>query len=304
MSTLAATARAQELALGTVQFGLDYGITNSAGRVQGAAAASLLQAAWDGGVRRLDTAAAYGSSEAELGTAFAAGPPRPWRVITKTLPLRCDAIGAAELAAVAAAFETSLQRLGRPGVDALLVHHAPDLLAPGGERLHAWMREEQARGRVARIGVSVYDGEQVRALGDRFRFDVVQLPASIADQRLLRDGTIERLAAQGTEVHVRSLYLQGLMLAAPEFIAQRFPRQAAWAQGFHAACRERSLSPAEACLSFFRAQRAFAVAVVGAASADELSATLAAWQRAPAMDWSAWAVDNPDFTDPRRWTAS
>lgn len=290
----------QQLALGTAQLGLDYGITNEAGRVPAAEAEAMLDAAWAGGVRLLDTAPAYGDSEAGLGQAFARRPGRGWRVVTKTLPLRLPAIDAQALSQVDAAFRRSIAALGP--VDTLLVHHADDLLVPGGEALHGWLRGQQEQGRVRCIGASIYDGAQARLLVQRYALDVVQLPASIADQRLLADGTVARLADAGIELHARSLYLQGLLLADPGFVTARFPAQAAWARRFHDECRRRALQPLQACLSFFRDQPALSVAVIGAASRAEIATLLAAWNAAPAGDWSGWAVDNPAFTDPRQWT--
>lgn len=290
---------AQQLALGTAQFGLDYGITNRGGRASPAQADAMLAAAWQGGVRMLDTAQAYGGSEASLGEAFSRHPERGWRVVTKTLPLRLAAVDAAAIDRVDAAFQGSLQALGT--VDTLLVHHAQDLLVPGGEALYAWLRRQQAEGRVRRIGVSIYDGAQALQLQKRHAFDVVQLPASIADQGLLRDGTVARLAEAGVDIHVRSLYLQGLLLADPGFVATRFPSHSAWTQRFRDECRSRGLTAVQACLSFFRSHPAFSVAVLGATSAIEVGDTLASWETAPAMDWSGWAVDNPSVTDPRQW---
>ena len=290
-----------ELALGTAQFGLDYGITNTQGRVSDTDAAAMLAQAWAGGIRTLDTAPAYGSSEASLGRAFTVQPPRAWRIVTKTLPLRSAQVDATAVARVEAAFAESLRQLGADSVDTWLVHHADDLLVPGGEGLYALLRAQRDAGRVKRIGASVYDGAQVRQLLDRYDLDVVQLPASIADQRLLRDGSVQRLADAGVEVHVRSLFLQGLLLADAGFVAQRFPAHAAWAQRFRDECRERGLSAVQACLSFFRAQPAFGVAVLGAASGAQLAELLAAWSAAAPVDWSGWAVDNPAVTDPRKW---
>jgi len=129
-----------ELALGTAQFGLEYGITNSQGRVAASEAAAMLEKAWIAGVRRIDTAPAYGTSEAALGGAFARQP-RQWRVITKTLPLRTATVSAQQVLLVEAAFQRSLQQLG--AVHTLLVHHADDLLVPGGEALHDWLRAQK-----------------------------------------------------------------------------------------------------------------------------------------------------------------
>lgn len=287
----------QQLALGTAQFGLDYGITNTRGRVPADDAAALLRQAWAGGMRIVDTAQAYGNSEEVLGTAMRDA----WRVVTKTLPLRLESVDAAAVARVDEAFAQSLEQLGR--VDTLLVHHARDVLVPGGERLFSWLQAQKQRGRVSRIGVSVYDGAEVAALLDRYSLDVVQLPASIADQRLLEDGSVARLHGAGVEVHVRSLFLQGLLLASPQFLAQRFPAQREWLERFHAECARRGIAAQQACFGFFKSREEFSVAVVGVSSAEELTQLLQTWGSAPVVDWSGWGVDNTGFTDPRLWKA-
>ena len=266
----------QQLVLGTAQFGLDYGITNARGRVPEAEIAQLLEQAWAGGIRRLDTARAYGESEVVLGSLLRRAR-HAWRVITKTLPLRSER------------------------VDALLVHHAQDLLGDGGELLYGWLRDRKARGLAGRIGASVYDGQEIGALLDRYELDVVQLPSNIADQRLLQDGSVARLQAAGVEIHVRSLFLQGVLVAPPAFAAARFDEQADWLARFNEECARRSVTPQQACLGFFRHEPPFGAAVVGISNPRELAELLASWHSAPPLDWSGWAVDNTAFTDPRLW---
>jgi aryl-alcohol dehydrogenase-like predicted oxidoreductase len=285
----------QQLALGTAQFGLAYGVTNTRGRVPMDEAAMLLRQAWNGGVRILDTANAYGNSEEVLGAAMHDA----WRVVTKTLPLRSGRVDADAVARVDAAFTQSLLHLGR--VDTLLVHHAQDLLAPGGDLLFSWLQEQKAKGLARHVGVSVYTGEEIRTLLDRHAFDAIQLPASIADQRLVADGSLARLRAAGVEVHVRSLFLQGILLATPQFAAHRFPAQREWFESFHAECAKRGVTPQQACFGFFKSHDAFSNAVVGVSNADELAQLLRAWVESSVMDWSAWAVDNTSFIDPRLW---
>ena len=169
-----------------------------------------------------------------------------------------------DVAGIARCFEQSLQQLGTDRVEALLVHHADDLLCPGGDLLHLWLLDQQAAGRIGRIGVSVYDRQQILAVLDKFDIQLLQLPASIADQRLLQDGTIKMLARAGIEIHVRSLYLQGLLLAKEAFVAARFPLLKDWIRAFRTECSSRGISALQACIGFFRSQASFDVAVVGA----------------------------------------
>lgn len=86
------------------------------------------------------------------------------------------------------------------------MHRADDLFVPGGERLMAALTDLKQQGLVAKIGVSVYNAEQIDQVLDRFAIDLVQLPISVLDQRLLRSGHLRKLKSAGVEVHARSVF--------------------------------------------------------------------------------------------------
>jgi aryl-alcohol dehydrogenase-like predicted oxidoreductase len=260
-----------------------------------------LETGWQQGIQLLDTAPAYGASEKNLGRALTGDNQHSWRVMTKTLPLGGRNVTAEDIARVDQTFVTSLDRLGCRQVDALLVHHAQDLLAPGGDALYHWLQTQKAQDRTRRIGVSAYGSDEIEALLQRYRIDLIQLPANIADQRLLHDGTVAALVRAGVQIHVRSLYLQGALLANQAFFDQRFPGQAAWARDWMGHCQDIGATQLQACLGFFLSRPEFSVAVVGATSGQEITATLDAWRDAPLTDWSAWALDAAEFIDPRMW---
>ena len=110
------------------------------------------------------------------------------------------------------AFRISCSRLGVCRLDALLLHAPGDLVeTPGGQHLESWMLDLRDRGAVRRLGVSIYTDQDLNGVNPAL-LDLVQLPLSLFDQRLLQNGTISRLRANGTAIHARSLYLQGLLL--------------------------------------------------------------------------------------------
>jgi aryl-alcohol dehydrogenase-like predicted oxidoreductase len=297
----------QQLALGTAQFGLDYGITNQSGQLDDATVQDLIEECRNLGVSLLDTAGGYGNSEVRLGVAVAGQPRHAWRIITKTPAVRAAQFAPADLEHFRVAWRLSSQRLGADRLQALLVHHADDLLVPGGDALYAWLCDLRASGQVEHIGVSVYDAEQLEALftryGDTGRpFDIVQLPASIADQRLLANPLLPFLRRMGVQVHARSLYLQGLLLADAEFVEHKFPGKGEWVKRFHDFCRQQDLTSVQACMSFFRSNASLLdVAVVGVTSVAELRQLKQGLDLAPQLDWQAWAENDPRWVDPRRW---
>jgi aryl-alcohol dehydrogenase-like predicted oxidoreductase len=295
----------QRLALGTAQIGLDYGVTNMAGRIPDTEVSNLLSASCASGLSLLDTAPGYGDSEDRLGR-FTAQAACAWEIMTKTPAARSERITAAEIGVFEASWQLSRERLGPGPLHALLVHHAEDLLAPGGEALHDWLCSLRACGQVTHIGVSVYDRDQIDALFSRFGaqgrpFDIVQLPASIADQRLCAGTTLRALHELGVQLHVRSLYLQGLLLAKPEFVDARFPGKGDWLRRLRQFCADHGLSPVQACLSFFKSSFALDVAVVGATNVKELLELKQGFDNAPVLDWRDWADNDSLWVDPRRW---
>jgi aryl-alcohol dehydrogenase-like predicted oxidoreductase len=211
------------LALGTVQFGLDYGIANAHGQVAPTEVASILALAQQMGIRTLDTAINSGQSESVLGQCGIA----EWQVVTK-LPALPEAMG--DVAGwVQTHMRQSLARLGVASVHAVLLHRPQDLLGAQGRALLSGLKDLQLQGLAAKMGISVYSPEELEVFFGFHRFDIVQAPFSILDQRLQSSGWLAKLHAMGVEVHTRSAFLQGLLLMKPEQRPAKFGRwQAVW----------------------------------------------------------------------------
>lgn len=201
-----------KLALGTVQFGLDYGVANTGGRVGPAAVGRILSAARELGIDMLDTAEAYGKAEEVLGGIGVAD----FEVVGKLGRMDCAPENLARH--VEERVAASLRRLGLPRLYGLLLH-APQQLLDEPELAEPLVRALEAvrdAGLVGRIGVSTYSPDQTLRLCELFPFDLVQLPLSPIDARWHRGGVLGALKDRGIEIHVRSVFLQGLLLMAPE----------------------------------------------------------------------------------------
>jgi aryl-alcohol dehydrogenase-like predicted oxidoreductase len=288
--------------LGTAQFGLPYGITNAAGQVSEPEVRALLAEAAAAGLKLLDTAQAYGNAEAVLGRTLPPG--HPFRLISKLPAQSQPAFTSDDRRVWDHAFERSCLRLGQPCLDALLLHSAADLRKPGGEHLRAWLLSLRQRGLVRLLGVSIYGSTDLVGVPPDL-LDLVQLPLSLYDQRLLLDGTIARLRAQGCAVHARSLYLQGLLLSP----AATWP---AWvdsaAREHHArleqVAADRGCSLLECALGFARAQQDLEAVVLGLCSRRELQQLLQTWGRISPWqegEWGTWALPDAGILDPRHW---
>jgi len=288
-----------KLGLGTAQFGQRYGIARGVDCPGPETVVEILQAAADIGVTYLDTAPGYGESEALVGRAL--GRDHPFRIVTKT-PVFGRRLDRTAGQTVADAAHASLERLGQERVYGLLVHDADDLLADGGEAIFDAARSLRDSGVVSRIGVSVYDVEQIDGVLERFRIDLIQLPLNPLDQRLVRSGHVSKMKNSGIEVHARSLFLQGLLLLDTDRLPAGFEPLREHLLETRNRARGIGLSPLGAALAFARDAAGPDVAVCGVESTAQLRQIREALD-APRVDedWSGWALDDPRWVDPRRW---
>ncbi|AII42047.1 hypothetical protein KR100_01325 [Synechococcus sp. KORDI-100] len=291
-----------QICLGTAQFGLAYGITNAGGQVLEASVGNLLAQAAASEISWLDTAQAYGNAESVLGRQLPKS--HSFRLISKFSAQPQPEFLPQDVKAWEQSFFKSCQSLGVQDLDAFLLHEPADLLKPGGHLLEAWMLSLRERGVVKRIGLSIYSAEDLDGVNPLL-LDLVQLPLSLYDQRLLQNGTLAHLRSRGTAIHARSLYLQGLLLTP----AAKWPLWVSAEARFHQQCLE-ALAEQRGCqlidlvLGFAREQSDLEALVIGLCSVQELNALLNIWQKTSPWlkgEWSTWALKDPSILDPRCW---
>jgi aryl-alcohol dehydrogenase-like predicted oxidoreductase len=288
------------IGLGTVQFGLDYGITNRAGRVSAEEAGAILALASARGIDTIDTARTYGDAERVVSDRWPSG--ACFRIVTKPGEFSRATDGPSAVALLRSNFERSLATLGRADVHGLLVHHTGDLLGPFGSDLWDAMEDLKASGCVSRIGASVYDPEQIDRILDLYPIDIVQLPFNALDRRLVDGGQLERLARVGVEIHARSVFLQGVLLN-EDLPAGLEPLRAPIGQ-LDRAFAELGLSRLEGVLAAALARTEISRFIVGVTSAAELGAILDAEEKigGMALQLPASSEIDPRYLSPARWT--
>jgi aryl-alcohol dehydrogenase-like predicted oxidoreductase len=278
-----------QLALGTVQFGLAYGIAGRGAPVPADETRQILRAAADAGVELLDTAPAYGDIEERLGEL--AGD-LPFRVVSKIPSLQGATGWRAASAKALAAAELSRRRLGRR-LWALLFHHASDLEGDAGREIWEAVRAGAERDGV-RLGVSCYSPDErlaVQSLGPH----LVQLPGNALDQR-------SRRLTPPPELHLRSAFLQGLLLMPISSARRRLPAAAAALVRWEKWREARGLSPLDAALSVVKGFASASAVVLGVDRLDQFLQISAAWSRTGPLDAAELAETDLRVIDPRNWT--
>ncbi len=233
------------LILGTVQLGLPYGIANATGKPNQEEANAIVRTAWEGGVRTFDTAQGYGDSESVLGAALAAlGAAGTACVITKLAPALPDAE-----AEIVAALHASRARLGVPRFHCVMLHREEQLPLLDGYVGSALAAARDA-GLLEHIGISVYSPERALAALRHPLTDVVQVPTSLFDRRFVENGVFALADELGKTVHIRSVFLQGVLLMPPEQLPACLAPLAPFAAAFHAACTAAGMPSSHAALAW------------------------------------------------------
>ena len=289
------TSHLSKLGLGSGQFGLDQPV-GARGRPREVEAREILSIAARSGLGVLEVARHGNMAEAMLGRAL----PRPnsFRLtITSVRPDRGPDLVEAEVRA-------QLRRLGVDKVDAILAPSATDLFSPLGPQLWDRLRALKDQGLCEKIGVSVYASDDPSGIARRFKPDVVQAPASLLDQRLLIDGTLSTLAEMGVEVHLRSIFLQGLLFLPPDRMPATLKGAASSLSRVRRMIAEGRSDPLQAALGFALSRREASCVIVGASTAQELTAIVAAAASPPPeLNWDDMALDDANALD-HRWAAA
>jgi aryl-alcohol dehydrogenase-like predicted oxidoreductase len=290
-----------KLGLGTAQFGADYGISNDSGKVSAQEVASMLTYADSVGISILDTAAAYGDSETVLGNSLWSG--HRFQVVTKIAALDTCLDSCGRIRLMRESLRSSLDRMHLASVYGVLLHRAADAAGPNGAQLAAALQELKHEGLARKVGVSVYGADELEAVITNFVPDIVQLPSNAIDQRLLRSGWLMRLEAMGVEIHVRSVFLQGLLLMSADHRHSVFGRYKEELERFDQFCTKRGLTPLAAALGYVR-QIPGDAAIVGVTKRDELEEIVRAMKadNVPALDeYAELASDEAGLVNPSRW---
>jgi len=256
---------ASKIVLGTVQFGMAYGIANTRGKPSFETVCDIVETAWEGGIRTLDTAAAYGDSEAVLGRALARlGLRDKLEVVGKIPPIEAetDAQAAAFIADTVAA---SLRLLGVGRLSACLLHRETDI------RFLPLLEDLVRKGLIGEAGVSL---DTPRYILEGASARCVQLPCNVLDRRFDRFWPLAR--ARGTRVFSRSVYLQGLLLMPEDRIKPGLAAVVPVRRRLAELAREAGLTLAELCMRFALSNPAVSGVLVGVDTAAQLRENLRA----------------------------
>ena len=255
-----------KIALGTVQFGLDYGISNVSGQVSFEEVEKILKLAEESSIDTLDTATGYGNSEKVLGSAGV----NNFKIVTKTASLHLGVEN------VLRSFHQSLKDLNVTNVDGLLIHNIDDIKDKQFDTLFKAFEKLKQDKLINKIGFSTYTPNQVDFLLENFDFDLIQVPFNVFDTRLVDGGQLQSLRNKKIETHARSVFLQGLLLTLPNKRSKFFSKWSNLFKKWDLWLKSNNISGLEAALNFALSENLIDKIVIGVDSNAHLIEVISA----------------------------
>jgi aryl-alcohol dehydrogenase-like predicted oxidoreductase len=292
-----------KMILGTVQFGIDYGISNTIGKTHSLEVKEILQYASKQGINTLDIAPSYGNSES-LVTDYISNYDKSnsWDVITKTPHFKGNEIDGRQIYKLIESIDLLHKKIGKRSIYGLLVHNCDDLFLPGADNLMNTLECLKKEGIIKKIGVSVYNSQQIDYLLDNFSIDLIQLPINILDQRLINDGSLVKLKKHNVEIHARSVFLQGLLLMPIDTIPSWFNPIKDALKLFHKQAKKQNLTKLQLALGFVQSLIEIDKVVVGVNSLEQLYEIVSASSvRVNITELSNISINSPIFLNPSNW---
>jgi len=250
-----------KLAIGTVQFGLDYGISNQNGQVSKNEIKYILDFASENGIDTLDTAKSYGNSEVSIGY-YLKQSDNSWNIITKVSD--CEKT-------VIQQIQNSIEKLSvKPTV--VLAHSAKLFL---NSEFQSEIQKAKEKQLIQYFGVSLYNEKEInQVLATELKPDIVQLPMNILDTRLYRCGVFSKLLDKGIEIHVRSAFLQGLFYLSKTDLERRFSDAVPQLDKLKSIAAKAALTIAELSLLWLVNLKEVSKVIIGVDNTEQLEAHL------------------------------
>lgn len=252
------------LAIGTAQFGLDYGISNFSGKVNLDEAKEIIRFAQKSGINTIDTARDYGDSEESIGKCDVSS----FNVVTKIGTILGNEDNISNW--VELEIESSIKKLRLQKIYGILLHRPHELLLENGDVLYESIMKLKENRLVEKIGVSVYSINDLMNIVDRFNIDIVQLPVNIINQEILHSGFLQELKSKNIEIHARSCFLQGLLLMDFNDIPLKFKKWSNIFLDWRDWLDENNINAVQGCLSFINSIDGIDKVVVGVENVNQL----------------------------------
>jgi aryl-alcohol dehydrogenase-like predicted oxidoreductase len=282
------------LSIGAAQLGMNYGISNSKGQTSFLESKKIINFAKKNNINSIDTAFAYGDSEKVLGDIGVSD----FKITTK-ISLD-DSVGNIRTK-VSNIVEKSLENLKVQKLYGLLLHNTSQLTQHNGFEFYDALFRLKEQKIVQKIGLSAYSPDEISMIIDKYDFDLIQLPFNIFDNRLICEDFLKKLKTKNIEVHVRSVFLQGLLLMDLDKIPKKFVNWKKDFQNLDDWIKTIGFTRLEACISYVKSFKEVDKIVVGVENQKQLSEILNSYKSKAVFNFPKFDIHDEKLINPGMW---
>ena len=285
-----------KLVLGTAQLGEDYGTAFPGKKITQSTFIKILDIAKKNNIYNIDTAAAYGDSLSILGKISV----EEMLVISK-LPKIPDTLFKKDINLwLSTTLEKMLDELKLKNIDILLIHGSGDLTGKFSNELVNFLHKIKLNNFVKKIGVSIYDPEEINSFYHFFTPDVIQCPYNVFDQRILSSGWLDKLVTKKIEVHARSIFLQGVLLKDILELDSYFLKWEDEFIRFENYCNLYKISKLEAAIAFVKSEPRIKKILIGVQGEGHLKEIINAYNE-PIKNIFLGSCEDINLINPLNW---
>lgn len=289
-----------KIILGGAQLGLNYGISNHIGKTQISEVKRISEISKRIQISSIDTASNYGDSEKVIGNYFS----KDLNIITKiSLENICKNQSQAS-DYIKNNVETSLKNLKIDKLYGLLLHNTEYLEKDSGDLIWNTIVDLKNEGIIQNIGYSIYAPEELDKFFISYKPDIVQAPLNIFDQRLKDSGWLSKLKKSNAEIHVRSIFMQGLLLMHNNERPKYFQKWNKLWNEWDKWLSNSKISPIEACIAFAFNQEEVDKIVIGISSSNDLEEILDIINNQNRLTSFPSGHTDEDLINPSNWKIS
>lgn len=296
------------LILGTVQFGLNYGIANKTGKPSKKEVEKIINFALDSGINTFDTARAYGDSEKILGEILESYSKKDIIIITKLSSEIDKSTDDEEIQKkIENTVTSSLNNLRLNSIPIYMLHRAEHLTFRNGLIMKNLLKLKK-EGLIQNIGVSVYTPDEAETALSFDEITAIQVPFNVFDHRLIKSGFFERAYSKGVAVFVRSIYLQGLILMNNKDVPEKLKDIIPFKNKLNEICNNSGKTINEIAMKFPLAQKGVTGVIFGVDNLTQLKENIKTYEKPQLEELIIKNILNkfgsiPEYLiDPRKWS--
>jgi len=284
-----------KLALGSVQFGMNYGILKNK-KINFCELKKIKNLSIKSKIGFIDTASSYGNSEALIAKSKL----NSLNVITKIkLPKKIKNLKIKNW--IDKEINKSLTKLKISKVYAVLIHDYKDVLGIRGKKYLFFLQKFKKKKIISKIGLSIYNPEEIKKIWKFWKPDIIQVPFNVIDNRILSSRWLEILRRFKIKVFARSIFLQGLLINKHDNL--KFNKKHKMVLNkFKLWCFKNNISPVKACLHFVKQFKKIDYLIVGFNNHKHLKQIIDCYNEHQLKIPRIFSTKDLNLIDPRRWS--